>query len=60
MKKKAVEFNHLPNVFRYAYLNRRLEPDTFHVTWFLCFYEIVGFIVLVSAPRVKGFAELPL
>jgi hypothetical protein len=60
MRKKAMEFNHLPGVFRYAYLNRRLEPDTFHVTWFLCFYEIVGFIVLVSAPRVKGFADLPL
>ncbi|MCI0738461.1 MAG: hypothetical protein L0Y72_05410 [Gemmataceae bacterium] len=56
---KAVEFNHLPGVFRYSYFSRHLETDVFHVTWLLTFYEAVSFISLVSAARVKGFADLP-
>jgi hypothetical protein len=55
----AVDFNHVPGVFRYSYFHLHLEPDVFHVTWLLTFYEKVSFISFVSAPRVKGFAELP-
>jgi hypothetical protein len=57
---KAVEFNHLPGVFRYSYFQRHLEPEVFHVTWLLTFYEAVSFISFVSAPRVKGFVDIPL
>lgn len=57
---QAVEFNHVSGVFRYSYFHRHLEADVFHVTWLLTFYEAVSFISLVSAPRVKGFADLPL
>lgn len=57
---KAVEFNHLPGVFRYSFFHRHLEEETFHVTWLLTFYEQVSFISFVTAPRVKGFADLPL
>jgi hypothetical protein len=57
---EAVEFNHVPGVFRYSYFHRHLEPEVFHVTWLLTFYEKVSFISLVSAPRIKGFPELPL
>jgi hypothetical protein len=56
----AVEFNHLPGVFRYSYFHRHLEAETFHVTWLLTFYERVSFLSFVSAPRVKGFDDLPL
>lgn len=56
----AVEFNHLPGTFRYSYFHRHLEADVFHVTWLLTFYEAVSFISFVSAPRIKGFADLPL
>jgi hypothetical protein len=57
---EAVAFNHVPGVFRYSFFHRHLQPDVFHVTWLLTFYEKVSFISLVSAPRVKGFEELPL
>jgi hypothetical protein len=56
----AAKFNHLPGVFRYSYFYRHLEADFFHVTWLLTFYEAVSFISHVSAPRVRGFADLPL
>jgi hypothetical protein len=43
-----------------SYFHRHLEADVFNVTWLLTFYEAVSFISLVSASRVKGFADLPL
>jgi hypothetical protein len=57
---QAVEFNHVPGVFRYSYFHRHIEADVFHVTWLLTFYEALSFISLVSAPRVTGFTDLPL
>ncbi len=56
----AVEFNHVPGVFRYSYFHRHLEASVFHVTWLLTFYEVLSFISHVSAPRVTGFTNLSL
>jgi hypothetical protein len=55
---QAVEFNHVPGVFRYSYFHRHLETDMFYVTWLLTFYEALNFISFVSAPPVTGFTDL--
>lgn len=57
---ESAEFNHLPGIFRYSYFGRHLEPDTFHISWLLTFYEAVSFIAFVSAPRVRDFSDLPI
>ena len=48
----AVEFNHVPGVFRYSYFHQHLEPDTIHVSWLLTFYDRISFIGFVSARRI--------
>lgn len=49
---EAVEYNHVPGVFRYSYFHQHLEPGTIHVSWLLTFYERISFIGLVSAERI--------
>lgn len=53
---EAVEYNHVPGVFRYSYFHQHLERDAIHVSWLLTFYERVSFIGLVSASRIIGSA----
>jgi len=49
---EAVEYNHVPGVFRYSYFHQHLEPNAIHVSWLLTFYERISFIGLVSARRI--------